>query len=652
MDLNRVQQYTDIIHENISYSGLEGAVMSTPIFNRLHHVLQSSLVYLTYSSNKVKRFEHSVGTMFLSGEMFYNSILNSSGSAAEKQLLDEMKAEIIKWYETIDVDKEKLIDDIILDQYDSKTICEHAPVPACPLYIKYFPNHISQSLFFPYTVLFQSIRLAGLLHDVGHLPYSHVFEYAAKLLYSMVDDLKEKNIAQDSFIKIMQPYCQGDNELHEELGLSLLKQIKMEVFSYFEKHVSDKNLFVMAVFYFTEKILRATPIDNDLFSDIHRIISGNLDADRLDYCTRDSFCSGLNKFIFPYKRLFSTYRIMNGQMIYDYGESDTAPNRKRVLFCPALKNISEIEELLERRWNIFTKINYHHRVHKHEIIFSEILAHIGFNELKKMEGDIPDISTGDPIPLRVWSIWSITKLLKANRRSIDYLIIQLDDSWMDTLLKTAFFEKYNKNYRNKAKVDSDEVWNMFDELISTKKHYYSYFKRSVDFISFDSKIRNAWLNHYQQSIDKKESNKIREKINTVLQNQKGNTIPNKFSLSLIMSELNINEISFYQEVEKELNKKLKENNEACVRHCLIRPCKFSLGYNVKTPVYLWDTAETTKRFTQVSQKVEYIQQLKDLYLPFHLYYLPYGEFSDSNRETLENMVIDIIVGLVNKYYTK
>ena len=117
MDLNRVQQYTDIIHENISYSGLEGAVMSTPIFNRLHHVLQSSLVYLTYSSNKVKRFEHSVGTMFLSGEMFYNSVLNSSGSSAEQQLLDEMKSEIIKWYESIDVDKEKLVDNVILDKY-------------------------------------------------------------------------------------------------------------------------------------------------------------------------------------------------------------------------------------------------------------------------------------------------------------------------------------------------------------------------------------------------------------------------------------------------------------------------------------------------------------------------------------------------------
>lgn len=651
MDFNRVQQYTDIIHENISYSGLEGAVMSTPIFNRLHHVLQSSLVYLTYSSNKVKRFEHSVGTMFLSGEMFYNSVLNSSSSSVEQQLLSEMKLEISKWYESIDVDKERMLDNVILDKYNAKTICELAPVPTCPLYEKYFPNHISKDMFFPYAVFFQSIRLAGLLHDVGHLPYSHVFEYAAKLLYSMIDEVKGKNTAQESFIKIMQPYCKGDNELHEELGISLLKQIKMEVFSYVDK-ISEENLFVIAVFYFTEQILRSSPVENNLFSDIHRIISSSLDADRLDYCTRDSFCSGLNKFIFPYKRLFSTYRIMNGNMPYDYTESATQSVRERVLFCPALKNISEIEELLERRWNIFTKINYHHRVHKHEIIFSEILAHLGFDELKNMDSDIPNISIGKPIPLKVWSIWAITKLLKENKRSIDYLIIQLDDSWMDTLLKNAFFEKYNKNYRNKSVVGSDEVWNMFDELISTQKHYYSYFKRSVDFISFDAKIRDAWLNQYKKSTGRKEINRIREKINTVLENQKNNKIPSKFSLSLIFSELNINEIAFYQEVEKEANQWLKENGDVGIKHCLIRPCKFSLGYNVKTPIYLWNTAKTTKSFTQVSQKVEYIQQQKDLYLPFHLYYLPCEDFSDYNCKIFENIIIDIIVSLVNKHYTK
>ena len=74
INFNKTQQMTDIINESIQYSGIEKEVIGTPIYNRLHRVLQNSMVYLTYPSNKVKRFEHSVGTMHLAGEIFYYSV--------------------------------------------------------------------------------------------------------------------------------------------------------------------------------------------------------------------------------------------------------------------------------------------------------------------------------------------------------------------------------------------------------------------------------------------------------------------------------------------------------------------------------------------------------------------------------------------------
>ena len=59
MDINRTQSLTDVIHDSIDYSGIEREILGTPIFNRLHRIMQSSLVFLTYPSDKVKRFEHS-----------------------------------------------------------------------------------------------------------------------------------------------------------------------------------------------------------------------------------------------------------------------------------------------------------------------------------------------------------------------------------------------------------------------------------------------------------------------------------------------------------------------------------------------------------------------------------------------------------------
>lgn len=650
MDLSRTQQYTDIIHDTISYSGLEGAVISTPIFNRLHHILQSSLVYLTYSSNKVKRFEHSVGTMYLSGEIFYNSIVNFPGSDAENQLINEAKKEIANWFNNIDIEKEKMVNNIILDAYDEKTIL-NAPVPNCSLYKRYFPKDMSDDSYFAYSVLFQATRLSGLLHDAGHLPYSHVFEYAAKLLYSMVKETEKKNTAQNSFLDIMYDYCEAKKELHEEIGLSLLKQIKLEISSELEENKTHENLFVMAVFYFTDKILRADPIENDLFSDIHKIISGTLDSDRLDYCSRDSLCSGISKYIFPYQRLFSTYRLMNGHMEYDIEPDGNFPERKRILFCPALKSITEIEELLDRRWKIFTQINYHHRVHKHEIIFSEILAHIGYKELKEMKDDIPDIKAGEPLPLNVWSIWALTKLLQKNKRSIDYLIIQLDDGWMDTLLKTIFFRTYEKKYRNKAEVGDKIIWNMFDELISTQKHYYSYFKRSVDFIPFDNKISDAWLTKNNDAISDDESNKLKHKIAINIKEQKDSNTALNFSLNYILSESDTNAVTFYQDVEKAVNAFLREDKALKIRHCLIRPCNFGLGYNLYTPIYLWKNETDIESFTKLSKKMEFLHRKKDLYLPFHLYYLPIGDDKEAIKNSLtilEDKIIEIIIEILSK----
>lgn len=72
-----ITRITDTIHGTLYLSEIEKEIISTPLFNRLHYVSQTSTVYLTYPSNNSKRFDHCIGTMKLCGDIFYYSIANA-----------------------------------------------------------------------------------------------------------------------------------------------------------------------------------------------------------------------------------------------------------------------------------------------------------------------------------------------------------------------------------------------------------------------------------------------------------------------------------------------------------------------------------------------------------------------------------------------
>lgn len=59
----------DTVHNTILLSNYEKEVISTQLFNRLHNISQNSTAYLTFPSNRTKRFEHSLGTMKLCGDI-------------------------------------------------------------------------------------------------------------------------------------------------------------------------------------------------------------------------------------------------------------------------------------------------------------------------------------------------------------------------------------------------------------------------------------------------------------------------------------------------------------------------------------------------------------------------------------------------------
>ena len=133
----------DTIHGLISLSDYEKRIISSIEFNRLHDVYQNSTVYLTFPTNRTKRFEHSIGTMKLCSDMFYFSIANAPKKTINK-FYKVFKNEYNVMFEQIQNDTElcqkyfggntpNIMPKIVLDKFQNLLIPNNVP--------KQYPHH-------------------------------------------------------------------------------------------------------------------------------------------------------------------------------------------------------------------------------------------------------------------------------------------------------------------------------------------------------------------------------------------------------------------------------------------------------------------------------------------------------------------------------
>lgn len=640
LDMEKAQQVTDIIHDSIPYSGIEDSVISTPVFNRLHRVLQSSLVFLTYPSNKVKRFEHSVGTMHLAGDIFFNSICNASPDIF-MEFMNNISCKLVDWRKDLSFDIYSFVATELRPQFQGNNILK-APVPQSKFYYKFRPGMVKPEQEFPFFVTFQAVRLAGLLHDVGHLPYSHILEHALKKMYSYFKATANNSEVEKEFLNIMQRFADGadrNDEIHEEIGKLLVDNIRNSITQNIVDRSDHNIFFFLASFDFAKKIICSKYTDNTIFSDLHLITASVLDSDRLDYCSRDSYCAGTNKSIYSYDRLLYTYKL----------NKIKRDNGSRFYFCPSIKSISHVEELLRRRRNIFSEINYHHRVHKHEILLEEVISTLGIEELKSMNS-IEELPT--TLPLYISSIWKLISKLNCRNDWPEYQIIQLDDSWLDTLLKHNFFEIYGIDYLSLRKNGNDILWNRFDELISSTKRYHSLIKRTSEFSEFDK----HFFEKFKTKID---SDKIPlpKKIPSLTTYSEFFETNHSFLFNFCVKSLCITEElsdNFFKCFEEEINL-LANNYSLNINDCLLRSCMFSFGYGTaKAPLYFSDSKNNATEIQKVSSQLDIFQKERAISPIFHLYYLPkynrqYNVYFEIDKTHLISILAEAAVNTILKF---
>ncbi len=202
-----------------------------------------------------------------------------------------------------------------------------------------------------------------------------------------------------------------------------------------------------------------------LFEDVHRIIDGSIDCDRLDYVTRDLENSGFNHGRIEYDRLIRSMRLilMN----------------EHFLFCPDSRTLSTVEDFFNRRWLLYKYVIYHHRVIKTDYLLERAIVGLARSYLDSTENESE--YDGGVLPLDISGLWKAVKEVYSNRKFFNALI-QWDDSWLISLLRQQYFETYQGS--------NDFISSCLEELLSNRKNYRSIVKRMDDFWEIDKSSAN------------------------------------------------------------------------------------------------------------------------------------------------------------------
>jgi len=229
----------DPIHIYIPFSRLEERIIDSEIFQRLRRIHQLQVAYSVYPGATHNRFTHSVGVMHLAGK-FALSLLRTthvySGQRAPRVPVDE-----VEYY---------------VPSYEEIGITDYGTLLSVLI----------------------AVRLGGLLHDIGHMPYSHAFDEA---IISRSTDIRKVGIRS-----------------HEDTGYFIYRNfLKDEIMAYVEREYGDigvdPSIVVDCLEYIMAPKREARTRGMDVYSIIRHVVKEFVyPADIVDFCMRDSYFTG------------------------------------------------------------------------------------------------------------------------------------------------------------------------------------------------------------------------------------------------------------------------------------------------------------------------------------------------------------------------
>jgi len=290
MELKYIKQIYDPIHGYIKISNIACQIIDTKEFQRLRYLHQTGTCYFVFPSATNSRFEHSIGTYHLCG-LILNSIKRNN---TKKELNEYIKNidKLEKYYKT-------KTDDNLLDEY-----------------------------------IIELIKIAGLCHDLGHGPFSHVF-----------DDVFIPTIKNQKGINETH-----ENEIHEIRSINILKII-IKKNPELSKFIGEDEIEFIGDLIYPKK-------HNNGF--LYQIVSNNLnsiDVDKYDYINRDVYNIGL-KYNIQYDRLIEDIRVIDNIICYPENSS------------------LEIISIFQTRYRLHRQIYNHKAVIATQFMINEIMLNL------------------------------------------------------------------------------------------------------------------------------------------------------------------------------------------------------------------------------------------------------------------------------------
>ena len=475
----------DNVHDIIRLTDLEHDIMNGPLFNRLHFVYQDSTSFFTWPSMRIQRFEHSLGCMHLAGQMFFNAIENAEKDViisfgrqmhnALCDLLDQAKYREAFSSNDPGVFFRKIIEDerAFLEKCQSPDVAPDVIDAFSFLIPSRTPREVSLTIM----CLAEGVRLAGMLHDLGHPPFSHVCEHVLTSLYDVAkSDKYANNRSAKSLIANIDTYLErkGIDEiaLHEAIG-NRLSELAISQALYSGNLEGDSFNFS-----FTAGLVAKAILDDDgAFGQLHAIVCGTVDADRLDFVQRDSKSSGVGSDAMQYGRLIEGLRLMK-------------MDEKSYVFALPTKALPTAEDFLRKRLSNYKTIVFHHRVVKSEVLLEGSLHRLAlryFNAYprgKKRSGK--ESSSLYILPNNVSGLWSPLAENLSNQADVVLTFSQWNDSWLLTMLR----DEYTK-LKIDGPNDSENILlrAQLAELLYSEKSYQTVVKRSDDCLVFRKTLR-------------------------------------------------------------------------------------------------------------------------------------------------------------------
>ncbi|HEC30493.1 MAG TPA: HD domain-containing protein, partial [Candidatus Yonathbacteria bacterium] len=264
-------QYTlrvrDLVHGTILFTALEQKIINHPLFQRLRQIRQNDVAFYVYPSLNTSRFEHVLGTCRVAGMMAENL----TKSPKWRTYARELKAQ------TGVASKEEFV---------------------------------------------ELARLYALLHDIGHLPLSHLFEMAVGSSQEVAKEWTN---------------VQGFSKLHEAFGAVIVRRLIEDIV--FPEDIKRALLCLM-----TEK---SFSLENPL-SVVKALIDAEIDADRIDFVRRDGLLAGGEYGNYDIRRLCDCVFIERDERGWLVAYSESA--------------ITSMEALLLDRYRTHVWIHFHHQV--------------------------------------------------------------------------------------------------------------------------------------------------------------------------------------------------------------------------------------------------------------------------------------------------